>query len=212
MGAWAPFLAPAEFASLALVEVEEVGCWRSCTSTNSATRSVNSAVTPNPPPACCRGGGWGGVAWEYNKPIQWLSEECVATRTALPILLIRILTCTFSMTHWICKCPRGVQSARETAGTKLQRVSPSVPLEQLAELPVPQMEDRQAQRERLIWKFQAVLTPFGKLWALDQRLSSLRRDVSLPGNRLRCRWPHIWKQCRDSLHHPGRKALLFCWP
>lgn len=51
-----------------------------------------------------------------------------------------------------------MQSACETAGTKLQRVSPSVPLEQLAELPVPQMEDRQPQRERLVWKFQAVLT------------------------------------------------------
>lgn len=43
--------------------------------------------------------------------------------------------------------PEACRAFCETAGTKLRRVSPSVSLEQLAGLPVPQMEDCQPQRD-----------------------------------------------------------------
>lgn len=115
----------------------------------------------------------------------------------------------FSLAHsaWpteYVNVPGACRAFCETAGTKLRRVSPSVSSEQLAALPVPHMEGRQAQRDVDL-----------ELCALDECLDTLlspRRHVSLPGNSPRCRRPHVWKQCQDSLHPPGRKALLLCRP
>lgn len=71
-------------------------CWRTSQRSRCHTKCTFSVL---------RGGEWPG---NTTSPC---SEGCETTCTPLPILMLPILTYTFSRSHWICKCPRGIAGA-----------------------------------------------------------------------------------------------------